>query len=191
MKGSTSSKGTVVRQKVISETEEFVIIAVYLFIVFSALLFLKSAILKGQGGIWVPWSFAAVKAALAAKFLLIARAMHLGERFRSKPLIWEATYRSLVFLLVVAALAVIEEAIVGAIHGRAILDSISEIGGGTPMMVIATAVILFLVFLPLSVFYALGEVVGEKALFRLLFVERRNFETADSARERKSAVSLE
>jgi hypothetical protein len=163
---------------VISETEELVIIAVYLFVVFSALLFLKSAILKGEGGIWVPWGFAAVKAAVAAKFILIARAMHLGERFRSKALIWEAAYRSLVFLLVVAVLTVIEEAIVGAIHGRAILDSISEIGGGTLMQVIATAVILFLVFLPLSVFYALGEVVGEKALFRLFFVERRSLDQA-------------
>lgn len=188
MTGTISSKGTVVREKVIGETEEFVIIAVYLFIVFSALLFLKSAILKGQGGIWVPWGFAAVKAALVAKFVLIARAMHLGERFRSKPLIWEATYRSLVFLLVVAVLTVIEEAIVSAIHGRPILDAISEIGGGAPMMFIATAVIVFLVFLPLSASYALGEVMGQKALFFLFFVERRHFEAVGRVPERESAT---
>ena len=128
-----------------------------------------------------------MKAAVTAKFVLIARAMHLGERFRSKPLIWEAAYRSLVFVLVVVVLTVVEEAIVGAIHGRPMLDSISEIGGGTLMMFIATAVILFLVFLPLSAFYALSEVVGEKALFRLFFVERRSFEAAGRAPERKSA----
>jgi len=51
MKGNTSSKGKVVREKVISETEELVIITVYLFIIFSALLFLKSAILNNQSGI--------------------------------------------------------------------------------------------------------------------------------------------
>jgi len=135
----------------------------------------------------VPWGFAAVKAAVTAKFVLIARAMHLGERFRSKPLIWEAAYRSLVFVLVVVVLTVVEEAIVGAIHGRPMLDSISEIGGGTLMMFIATAVILFLVFLPLSASYALGEVMGEKALFLLFFVERRNFEAVGRAPERKSA----
>ncbi|HZT20641.1 MAG TPA: hypothetical protein VFA23_14625 [Dongiaceae bacterium] len=178
MTGGISSKAAVVREKAISEAKEYAAVAAYLFIVFSALLFLKSAILRSQGVIWVPWGFAAVKAAVLAKFVLIARAMHVGERFRTRPLIWEVVHRSLTLLLVVAILTVIEEAAIAAIHGQAISRAVDEIGGGTPDQLIATLVILFLVFLPMSAFSALGEVIGEKALLRLFFVERRNLVAA-------------
>ena len=55
----------------------------------------------------------------------------------------------------------------------------AEIGGGTPEQVVATLVIMFLVFLPLFAFGALGEVMGEKALFRTFFVERLEFEVGN------------
>jgi hypothetical protein len=40
-----------------------------------------------------------------------------------------------------------------------------------PEQVVATLVIMFLVFLPLFAFGALSEVMGEKALFRTFFVK--------------------
>ena len=82
-----------VRTKLIGEMEELAIVTGYLFIVFAVLLYFKSAILKSQGIHWIPWSFAAVKAVIVAKFILIGRAIHFAESYHAKPLIWETAYR--------------------------------------------------------------------------------------------------
>ncbi|HUU25056.1 MAG TPA: hypothetical protein VMW68_05765, partial [Methyloceanibacter sp.] len=125
-----------VRDRARSEFREFVLFAAYLFVVFSVLAFYKSAILEAESIHWVPWGFAAIKSALAAKFILIGRALHIGEGHGTKPLIWQTLHKSIGFLIVVAGLTVIEEAIVGLIHGRTFLQSMAEVGGGTPEQMI-------------------------------------------------------
>ena len=168
-----------IKDRAKSEFREFVLIAAYLFIVFSALAFYKSAILEAESIHWVPWGFAVIKSALAAKFILVGRALHIGEGHRTKPLIWQTLHKSIGFLIVVAGLTVIEEAIVGLIHGRTFLQSMAEVGGGTSEQMIATAIILFLVFVPMFAFGALSEVMGEEALARTFFKERLEFEVVD------------
>jgi hypothetical protein len=156
--------------------KELAVVTAYLFVVFAALLFYKSAILQAHGIDWAPWSFALVKAVFAAKFILIGRALHLGERNRSKPLIWPVLYKSLIFLVFVIVLSIIEDVAVGFIHGQGLWSSIAGIGGGTLSQIIATIVLLFLALLPLALFAALSEVMGRTALLRLFFVERLEFE---------------
>jgi hypothetical protein len=179
---SVPSKAAV-RERAENELKEFAIIASYLFIVFGALVFFKSAILQGEGINWTPWGFAAVKAAVAAKFILIGRAFHVGEGHRGKPLVWQTLHKSFAFLVLVAVLTVIEEALVGLIHGKTAWQSISEMGGGTSEQMVATLVIMFLVLLPFFAFRAVGEVLGEKALVRLFFVERLSFVVANRQTE--------
>ena len=178
--GTNVAKHTV-RERAISELEHFFLVAAYLFVVFGALTFFKSAILEAEGVRWVPWGFALIKAAVSAKFVLLGRALHVGERYRTKPLIWETLYKSLVFLALVAVLTVIEEAIIGYIHGHNLSQSVAGMGGGTPEQAVATLVILFLVFVPLFAFGALADVMGEKALLRTFFVERMEFEPVNRA----------
>jgi hypothetical protein len=167
---------TGVREKAEGELKELAVITAYLFVVFAALLFYKSAILQARGIDWAPWSFALVKALFAAKFILVGRALHLGERHRSEPLIWPVLYKSLIFLVFVIVLTVIEDVVVGFIHGQEFASSIAEIGGGTLSQMIATIVLLFLVLLPLFIYGALDEVMGQKALLRIFLVERLEFE---------------
>jgi len=167
------------RERAKSELKELLYISAYLFLVFSALSFYKSAILEAQGVHWLPWGFALIKAVVLAKFIMIGRALHIGEGHRSKPLIWQIIHKSIAFLILVAGFTVIEEAIVGFIHGRAFSVSMAEVGGGTTEEMIATAIIMFLVFLPLFAYGALSEVLGERSLFRTLFVKRLEFAVVD------------
>ena len=85
-------------------------------------------------------------------------------------------YKSLIFLVFVIVLTVIEDVVVGFIHGQEFASSIAEIGGGTLSQMIATIVLLFLVLLPLFIYGALDEVMGQKALLRIFLVERLEFE---------------
>jgi hypothetical protein len=114
---------------------------------------------------------------------MIGRALHIAEGHRTKPLIWQIVHKSIAFLILVAGFTVIEEGIVGFIHGKTFSESMSEVGGGTSEGMIATAAIMFLVFLPLFAYGALSEVIGDKALFRTLFVKRLEFEVVGSERD--------
>ena len=100
---------------------------------------------------------------------MLGSAFHVGERFSKPPLVLPTLYRSVAFLVLLIFLNVIEEALVGVIHGRTIVASISDIGGGTWNQIIATSFILFLVLIPFFAFRALGDVVGQKILLRLFF----------------------
>jgi hypothetical protein len=76
------------------------------------------------------------------------------------------------FLLVLGLLTVIEEAVVGHLHGETLGASLGRIGGGTVAQLVATSVSLLLVLIPFFAFRALGEIIGEETLARLYFEPR-------------------
>lgn len=160
------------KQRIEEEAKNFAIIALYLFVVFGAFTFLKSAILQSAGVHWVPWGLAALKALISAKFILLGRMLRLDRGFESKPLIWPTLSRSFVFLVFVSALNVIEEMISGRLHGEAVHDTLSHVAGGTPEQMVATSLILFLVFVPFFAFGALSDTIRDNGLYRTFFVER-------------------
>ena len=108
MSVSQSSKPAL-RERAKNELKELLWITAYLFVVFSALTFYKSAILEAQGVIWLPWGFALIKAVVLAKFILIGRALHIGEGYRTKPLIWQIVHKSIAFLILVAGFTVMPQ----------------------------------------------------------------------------------
>ena len=161
------------RERAVGEIREFTVIAVYLWVCFTSLAYLKFAILEAHGIAFAPFGFAAIKAVICAKFASLGHALHLGERFKSGPLIWPVLHKSMVFVILLAVLNVLEEITVGYLHGRSLAESLSEIGGGTRDQMIATAIIMLLILIPFFMFRAIGEVVGENNLVRLFFEPRR------------------
>ena len=160
------------RDRAKDELTEFFVLVAYLYVPLGALLFLKSVIREGAGISYTAWGVAALKALLLAKFMLLGRALRLGERHEHRPLIWPTLYKSLVFLILLLVLTVIEETFVGYIQGRAVADSIIHVAGSTLAQVVATNVIMFLILVPYFAFRCLGEVFGERNLVRLFFVDR-------------------
>ena len=70
------------------ELKELLIIAAYFYVCFTALAYLKAAILEAEGVVFAPFGFAAVKALICAKFLSIGYVFHLGDRYKKHALIW-------------------------------------------------------------------------------------------------------
>ena len=172
---SGSSSKLSIGTRLTTELREFAVIAAYLCICFTALSYLKAAILRAHGIDFASFGFAVIKALICAKFVLVGRAVHLGERFKTRPLIWPTLYKSLTFLALLLMLNILEEVIVGLIHRRTVVDSMAEIGGGTLDLLIATSIIvlLILILIPFFAFRSLGEVVGEDNLGRAFFKPRR------------------
>jgi hypothetical protein len=73
---------------------------------------------QAEGISFAPWAFAAIKALLCAKFLLIGRMFGIGDGLASKhPLILSTLYKSIAFLIVLGLLTVLEEILMGRLHG--------------------------------------------------------------------------
>src|SRR5262249_31734866 len=171
MKRDGSSKASL-GERAIHELKDFVVIAAYLFVCFAAVAYFKASILKAHGISFAPFGFAVVKAVICAKFVSMGQIFHLGERFKSLPLIWPTIYKSLCFLSMLIVLNALEEVFVGFLHGRTIVDSMADFGGGTMDQLIATSFIGFLMLMPFFAFRTLGEVVGERNLVQVFFRSR-------------------
>jgi hypothetical protein len=177
MKIGTEAKASL-RKRTVDELKEFLIIAAYLYVCFTALAYFKAAILQAHGVSFAPFGIAAVKALICAKFMSVGHAIHLGERRKKEALIWPTLRRSFAFLALLLVLNVLEEMIIGHIHNRAVLDSIAAVGGGTIHQLIAASIVVLLILIPFFAFRSLGEVVGERTLLRLFFEPRQLIEKA-------------
>jgi len=171
MTGDESSKGPI-SKRITDELIEFAVIAAYLYICFTAIFYFKATILKDQGIPFAPFGFAAVKALICAKFASIGHALHVGERFKTLPLIWPTLYRSLAFFLLLLFLNALEEVVMGLIHGRKTTDSLDAMGGGSLDQLVATSILGLLILVPFFAFRVLGEAVGERNLVRVFFYPR-------------------
>lgn len=165
--------GHVIRTKAVEEMKEMAIISFYLYVCFGALLMFKAAILEGMGVSYTHWGLAVIKALVLAKFILIGRALHVGDAHHDRPLIWVTLRKSFAFLVLLAILTAIEEVVVGLLHGRTAVQSLAALGGGSRDELIVTCLIMWLILLPYLAVQSLGEVLGEGRLARLFFVDRR------------------
>jgi hypothetical protein len=159
-----------VKQKLGHELEEFAVIAAYFYICFAAILFYKAAVLQAEGIGYAPYGLAVVKALILGKFVLLGHAAHVGERFAQKPLIYPVLYQSGIFLAMLIALTVVEEAVIGLIHGHTVAQSVGDIAGGTWAQIAATCFLLWLILLPYLAFRQIGKALGEGRLRRMLLV---------------------
>ena len=165
-------------QRIIDELWEFAICAGYLYVCFTALAYLKSAILHAHGIEFAPFGFAAVKALICAKFMSVGHMLRLGDGHKNQALIWPILHKSFAFLLLLIALNASEEVIVGLLHDRSITASLAEVGGGTFDQLFATSIIGLLILIPFFALRELGDVVGGHTLFRLFFEPRRKPDSA-------------
>jgi hypothetical protein len=169
------------RQRAVHELKELAIVAVYLYITLGAVIVTKTAVLHDQGISFVPWGIAAVKSLLLAKFILLGRAMKLGERYTTRALIWPTLHKTFAFLVLLIVLVIIEEVVVGLFHRQSVAASLGELFGAKLYETLAGILILLLVLIPYVAFHVLDEALGEGSLARMFFVEARPTPTRPSA----------
>jgi hypothetical protein len=155
------------KQKAIEQMKEFLLIALYLFLVFGLLVMYKAVILAEQHIPFVYHGFALINALALGKVMLVAKDFHLGERFDDAPLIYPTLFKSALFTIVLACFKIVEEAAVGLYHGKSFAESIAELGGGTLQAILILMLLLFVVLMPFVGFGELQRVLGEGKLGQL------------------------
>lgn len=158
--------------KAVEEFKELAALSAYLYVCLGAVILFKSAVLREAGISYAIWGIALVKALILGKFMLLGRMLHIGKRYRDKPLIWPTLHHSLMFLVLLLIMTTIEEVVVGLIQRRALADSLAHVVGPTFYQGLAVSFIMFLILVPYSAFTCLGDVLGEREVFRLFFVDR-------------------
>jgi hypothetical protein len=171
------AKSETLKQKAYQELKEFWVIVFYLWLVFGLLLLYKALILNEEHISFIAHGIALINALVLGKFVLVARALHLGDTADDAPLIYPTLLKSALFSLVLACCKILEDAAVGLYHGKSFSQSIADLGGGTLKGILTLTLLLFVLLIPFFGFGELQRVLGEGKL-RELFLHRRNVSAA-------------
>lgn len=108
------------KEKACQQLKEFLLIALYLWLVFGLLIVYRSVVLAEYHLDFAYHGLALINALALAKVMLVAKDLHLGERFDEAPLIYPTLLKSALFTVVLACFKLMEEA-VGALLSPGIL----------------------------------------------------------------------
>lgn len=171
MAGKTRS-ATTVAHKVAHELWEYALLSAYLYVCFGALLVYKTAILRGEGISYTPYGIAIINALVLGKFILVLEAVRIGDRYKKRRPIHVIAHKALLFLVTLFVLYLLEEVIVGIIHGRTVAASLAGFLGGSLLQILANCFVMLLILIPYLAFKEVSNALGEGRLRQLLFEPR-------------------
>jgi hypothetical protein len=154
-------------ERIREEIQRYMAISAYLFLAFCALLVLRSELMGRSESVLLLLGLAAGKALVLGKFILIGEAARIGTRIRARSLLQLIAIRSLLFLLLLVVLTILEEIIVGRVHGRTVAEVMSDFGARTAEIT-ARCIVMLMLLLPLVTMTEMDRVLGRGTLLRLL-----------------------
>lgn len=164
--------------KAVSSLKRFGVIFLYLWGLLAISALHKSLILS-ETGIHYRQGFAVVNALVLAKIMFVAEELKVGERYEQEPLIYSMIFKAAVYSVLLAAFEILEGIVVGNVRGKSLAESLSDIGGGVPLGIVTTTLLLFFALLPFFGFRELCAVVGRPELHRILFIKRERLKIVD------------
>lgn len=152
----------------IDETRELFGIFIYLWVLLSLFSLHKALVLNEESLIYHQ-GFAIINALALAKVILVAELFHIGDKLKNRPLIYPIMFKSAVFAVILLCFHMIEETLIGVLHGKTLSQSIPNIGGGKLQGILMVGIIMFVVLMPFFAFRELGRAIGTEQLRSLLF----------------------
>ena len=152
--------------------EEFVKafqLTIYFGIWFCALAFLAATSLDERPIPLSIFGFALFKAAVCAKFMLLAQAAYPMKVNMKHGIVSSLILESLVYLLVVLGLNYLEAGVHGLLHGKEFLISMTEFGQSNPLRVVAMSIVYWLIVWPYLLLTGMSLMLGSHATLEILF----------------------
>jgi hypothetical protein len=137
------------KERAREELRNYAVVAGYLYVCFGAILLYKAALLREQDVTFLPHGLAAIKALIIGKFILIGEAVGVGTRLRSRSIAASIATQTVLFFLLLVLLSVIEELVVGRIHGRSLAETVAEVRARSGLEMLATSFLMLLILVPL------------------------------------------
>jgi hypothetical protein len=156
------------KERAVHQLREFLAMFIYLWVLFALLVINQSVVLARESHDYQAHGFAIINALLLAKVLLIGEDLHLGDRFRDKPLLYSIFYKCFVFTLFFMAFHTTERVIVGVWSGKNIAQSFPDIGGGSLKGIFFLGATVFVALIPFFAFREISRAIGSSELWSLL-----------------------
>lgn len=143
-------------------------LTIYFSIWFCALTLLSVTTLHIQSISFTLFGFAIIKAALCAKFMLIAQVIYPIKINQKSGIVNSLFLESLFYILVVIALNYLEAGVDGVIHGKDFITSLADFGQSDPLHVLAMSIVYWLIVWPYLIFTGFKLALGSTATHELL-----------------------
>jgi hypothetical protein len=166
-KGSPNGHKANLKERAVHQLKEFFVMFVYLWVLLTLFVINQSVVLAREAHYQAHF-FAFINALILAKILLIGEDLHLGNRFRHKPLLYSIFYKCLVFMIFFIGVHILERVIEGVWRGHTIAQSFPDIGGGSLQGILSLAATVFVALIPFFAFREISRVIGPSELWSLL-----------------------
>jgi hypothetical protein len=163
-----SSQRPGAKERLREELHRYLAVSAYLYVCFGAILLYKAAILGSSGVHFLHLGLAAGKALILGKFLLLGEAAGVGTRFRPRTLLQRIVGNSLLFLVVLVLLTIVEDIVVGLVHGHSLSRAVAALGDRSVPETLASCLLMLLVLVPLVAVTEMSRVLGPGGLRQLL-----------------------
>lgn len=169
MNTHTEGEKPSVKQRVWHELKTYFWVSLYLWLCFGVLFLYESAMLKDQGQSYLHFGVALVKALVIGKFILIGEAIKVGDRGPKGPtLAHRIVWKTFAFLVMLIIFHVLEEIIVGWVHGKGAVESLTEFFSSPWIEILAPTLVMTLVLIPLISTLEISKAMGRERFRGLL-----------------------
>jgi hypothetical protein len=157
------------KAKVRQEMIAYAVNVAYLTLVFGAFTIYRRLLLAAHDISYTHYGVAVIEALVLAKVIMLGELLRLGRGLESKPLIYPALYKTVVFCLFVLAFKVVEHGVRGVWGGEGFGKGAAEMWNQGLPVLLANSLVVFAAFLPFFAVKELGRVLGRATLGDLFF----------------------
>jgi hypothetical protein len=161
---SERTKSASLKQRAATEMEEYLVVALFLFALLGALATYTRLLIAE---VHLHWGYAAIEALVLAKIILVGELLHLGGRYRDKPLVVIALYKSQIFAVLVFVFKLIEHVIRALVKGESPVAELARLFA-QPAEIAAYLLVLLVVFVPFFSLQEAGRLLGEERFLNVL-----------------------
>ncbi|MCA0304971.1 MAG: hypothetical protein LCH95_21400 [Proteobacteria bacterium] len=183
----SSERAQHLKEKAIEEVRSFLIMAVYLWFVFSLMLLNEAIILKKPSINFLAQGFAIVNALVLAKVMLIADDLGFGRRFDDRPLIVPILYKSVLYALLFVLAHELEHYLVAWFNGKLQSFTLPTVGGGSWAGAACVWAVMTVSLMPFFAIREISALVGKGRVWRLMVVPGARAAFAAEEAQRKAA----
>ena len=152
----------------LAEGKQLLWIVIYFWVLFAVFTVFRSLVLNDHN-LFYHQGFAIINAWLLAKVVLTAEFFQVADNLKHKPLVYPIVFKSAVFCVLLMCFYIIEEMLVGMWHGKTVVKSFPNIGGGGWKGMLVVGSILFVALIPFFSYRELARVFGKDQLHSLIF----------------------
>lgn len=165
---ANESRRDKVKRVALEEAKQFLGIFLYLAIVFGIFVLHEWIVLSSNHVGYRFYGFALINALIFGKILLVAEHFHFAEQFKGKPLAVPIIYKSAAFTALLIVAYIIEEVLLGLLHGKSAAEGMPSVGDGTIWGWLCITLIMTFALVPFFAYREMSRALGAAELRHLL-----------------------